>query len=101
GIRYRNVTGVQTCALPIFPGPKVEEPKLNFTNPFQSIITQAKSTKLPSPKMEAPKLPNTTNVTNQMKAQMPKNIPGPKVQTPKRSEERRVGKERRQERTEE
>lgn len=65
------------------PGPKVEEPKLNFTNPFQSIITQAKSTKLPSPKMEAPKLPNTTNVTNQMKAQMPKSIPGPKVQTPK------------------
>lgn len=65
------------------PGPKVEEPKLNFTNPFQSIITQAKSTKLPSPKMEAPKLPNTTNVTNQMKAQMPKSIPGPKVQAPK------------------
>lgn len=65
------------------PAPKIEQPKLNFTNPFQPLITQAKSTKLPSPQMEAPKLPNTANVANQMKAQMPKSLPAPIVKTPK------------------
>lgn len=64
------------------PAPKIEPPKLNFTNPFQPLITQAKSTKLPSPEMEAPKLPNTASVTNQMKAQMPKSLPGPLIKTP-------------------
>ena len=65
------------------PAPKVETPKLNFTNPFQSLITTAKSTKLPAPTIETPKVQGGANISQSITKSMPKNIPAPKVEAPK------------------
>ena len=65
------------------PAPKVETPKLNFTNPFQSLITTAKSTKLPAPTIETPKVQGGANISQSITKSMPKTLPGPTIQTPK------------------
>ncbi|MDN5955100.1 MAG: tape measure protein [Lactobacillus sp.] len=65
------------------PAPKIEQPKLNFTNPFHSLITTAKSTKLPAPTIQAPRVQGGANIGQSITKSVPKTIPAPKVSTPK------------------
>lgn len=65
------------------PAPKVEQPKFNMSNPFQSLISQSQSTKIPAPQVEQPKMPDTSSITSKLQSGMPKTLPGPTIQQPK------------------
>src|SRR5699024_11960887 len=92
GIRDRNVTGVQTCALPIWlPSTEpVKEAKTTPTNPAWSAKTEIiSSTALPNVAFSSPPIRGPLTIA---KLSVARPI---KLDKAIRSEERRVGKARR------
>src|SRR5207249_8861437 len=91
GIRDRNVTGVQTCALPILDRNRISpKPTPAAQAAAAGIMTTADSPKIPAAVAVAPKTrnaPRRPTVPNVAVVRAATRAP--------RSEERRVGKERR------
>src|SRR5699024_11817697 len=85
GIRDRNVTGVQTCALPIWPSPTIYAVNLSSVRSDRQIFA------LPS--IPASPFPIYSIIQNYVKSFSKTATKKPSVPVLWRSEERRVGKE--------
>src|SRR5207249_6710749 len=87
GIRDRNVTGVQTCALPIWGQP--QPPEGGITNATTALATPGRSTPWPASSPRA----NCRATSEHGPREPAASCDAPAARL--RSEERRVGKERR------